>query len=183
LPTFSLCPRLQPSIASRTTAATVTNSRYWYTRMMAPHRPSSNRNEASSTWPFFYMDTAAGITLVNTVEKNKSKYTNCDYSRAVLARNSKRSLAAQVPETQLPNCPVERDDILAAEDIFGPDLGSLKGKTVRRGGEHVRPAHADIPATIMSRYRNVTVSVTSCSSTRFPFLCQSLGTLNLGRTK
>jgi hypothetical protein len=158
---------------------------------MAPHRPSSNRNEASSTWTFFYMDTAAGITLVNTVEKNKSKYTNCDYSRAVLARKlqkvlgrpSTRDYLRIVETNQLPNCPVERDDILAAEDIFGPDLGSLKGKTVRRGGEHVRPAHADIPATIMSRYRNVTVAVTSCSSTRFPFLCQSLGTLNLGRTK
>jgi hypothetical protein len=37
-----------------------------------------------------------------------------------------------VARNQLPNCPITRDDILAAEDIFGPDIGSLKGKTTRR---------------------------------------------------
>jgi hypothetical protein len=30
----------------------------------------------------------------------------------------------------LKNCPVDRKDILVAEDIMGPNLGSLKGKTV-----------------------------------------------------
>jgi hypothetical protein len=30
----------------------------------------------------------------------------------------------------MPNCPVTCRDILAAEDIFEPNLGSLKGKTV-----------------------------------------------------
>jgi hypothetical protein len=92
----------------------------------------------------FYMDTAAGITLVNTVEKNKSKYMNRDYSRAVLARKlqkvlgrpSTRDYLRIVETNQLPNYPIERDDILAAEDIFGPDLGSLKGKTVQRSGPY-----------------------------------------------
>ena len=32
----------------------------------------------------------------------------------------------------LKNCPVHKADIKAAEDILGPDLGALKGKTVHQ---------------------------------------------------
>jgi hypothetical protein len=137
------------------------------------------------------MDTAAGITLVNTVEKNKSKHANRDYSRAVLARKLQKVLGRSstreywiiVETNQLPNCPVERDDILAAEDIFSPDLGSLKSKTVRRGGEHVRPAHAHISATIMSRYRNVTVAVDIMFINKVPFLMSISRHLKFGTKK
>jgi hypothetical protein len=73
------------------------------------------------------------------VEGNKSKYTNPDYSRAVLARKtqqmigrpSTRSNIAIVENNLLPNCPITCRDIAMAKDIFGPELGLLKGKTVR----------------------------------------------------
>jgi hypothetical protein len=90
----------------------------------------------------YYSDTSireASTLLVNTVDHNKFKYTKRDYSRAVLARKtqkmigrpSTRSFISIVEKNLLPNCPVTRRDIAMAEDIFGPDLGSLKGKTVR----------------------------------------------------
>jgi hypothetical protein len=90
----------------------------------------------------FYMDmnnrdSEKGVTLVNTVAANKSKYTNRDYSRAVLARHlqkvigrpSTRTFLKIIDSNLLPNCPVTRRDVIAAENIFGPDVGTLKGKT------------------------------------------------------
>jgi hypothetical protein len=87
----------------------------------------------------FYMDTArTGTLLVNTVAQNKAKYTTRDYSRAVLAceiqqkigRPSTKAFIKIVDNKLLQNCPINRHDIIAAEHIFGPDVGSLKGKTV-----------------------------------------------------
>jgi hypothetical protein len=81
-----------------------------------------------------------GAVMVDTVASKKSRHTNEDYSRAILARQlqirvghpSTKDFLWIVARNQLPNCPITRDDILAAEDIFGPDIGSLKGKMTRR---------------------------------------------------
>jgi hypothetical protein len=51
----------------------------------------------------------------------------------------------------LPNCPLTRADILAAEDILGPNLGSLKGETARRGNDHSRAECSDTPINIIDR--------------------------------
>jgi hypothetical protein len=57
----------------------------------------------------------------------------------------------------LPNCPITREDILAAEHIFGPDVGSLKGKTVHRAPKGVNALLHNIPPVIMSRYREIAI--------------------------
>ena len=54
------------------------------------------------------------------------------------------------------NCDVTRQDIINAEDIFGPDHGSLKGKTVRTKSDQVRAGGlVPIPATILLHYRRI----------------------------
>lgn len=115
----------------------------------------------------YYQDITGNdaVTLVSTVDEIKSKYTNRDYQRAVLARKLQRIIGRPstrqfidiVDRNLLPNCPVTRQDIVAAEHIFGPDVGSLKGKTVRRPGFPVETQYSDVPASIMSRYRSVTL--------------------------
>ncbi len=129
----------------------------------------------------FYMETsggAAGVTLINTVADNRSNYTNRDYSRAVLARQiqkmigrpSTRTFISIVENNLLPNCPITKRDIEAAEHIFGRDVGSLMGKTVRRQGPRVEGFTVDIPAIIMNRYKNVILAGDIMFVNKIPFL-------------
>ena len=97
----------------------------------------------------FYLGTeqSSGTVLVNTVDKNKSRYTNREYQSALLAprkiqntvgRSSTRNFTNIVRQNLLKNCPVTTEEgIMVAEDIFGPNLGSLKGKKARCSGEHI----------------------------------------------
>ena len=88
-----------------------------------------------------YLDTKAdsGVTLVNTVADNWSKYTNDDYLRAMQARElqvkigrpSLKDFLKIIAENQLPNCPVTKEDVMAAEHIFGPEVGILEGIAFR----------------------------------------------------
>ena len=127
----------------------------------------------------YFMDTNAtqNVALLQTVADKKSNYTNALYSRATLARSiqkiigrpSTRTFIRIIEKNLLPNCPVTRDDILAAEDIFGPDVGSLKGKTVRRGATPVHPSMVTIPASLMERYRDITLSGDIMFINKIPF--------------
>jgi hypothetical protein len=128
----------------------------------------------------FYLDTTkeVGTVLVNTVDDNKSRYTNRDYQRALLARKlqntigrpSTKSYVNIVKQNLLKNCPITVKDIAAAEDIFGPNLGSLKGKTARRGGEHVVIEIEGVPQSIMERYRDVTLCIDIMYVNKIAFL-------------
>ena len=67
-------------------------------------------------WGLHYLDMKvdSGVTLVNTVADNQSKYTNDDYLRAMQARElqvkigrpSLKDFLKIIAENQLPNCPV-----------------------------------------------------------------------------
>ena len=74
-----------------------------------------------------------------------------------------------VDNNLIPNCPITRDDILAVEHIFGPNLGSLKDKMVRWKPRPVKVHIANIPATIMARYRWVTLAADVMYVNKIPF--------------
>ena len=77
---------------------------------------------------------SAATVLVITVEDNKTAYTNAEFDRAKHARQLQTTIGR--PSTRvfikivLPGCPVAKQDIMAAEDLFGPDRGNLKGKSM-----------------------------------------------------
>ena len=52
----------------------------------------------------------------------------------------------------LPNCPLTCKDIMAAEHIFGPDLGLLECKTVRKQPPSTKIQNTHIPPSILHRY-------------------------------
>jgi len=93
-------------------------------------RPSKNG--------LYYSDIANEIRaiLVNTVDGDKSKYSIGQYSNAkkasalqdVIGRPSTEDFIKYIEGNMIPNCNITRQDILRAEDIFGPNLGSVKGK-------------------------------------------------------
>jgi hypothetical protein len=117
------------------------------------------------------------VNLVNTVEDNRVKYSKRDHSKAVLARMVQKIIGRPRTRTFLDivdknlfqKCPVKREDIIAAERIFGPEVGSLMGKTVRRTANAVQATYTSIPATIMSRYRNVTLAGNIMLVNKLPF--------------
>jgi hypothetical protein len=128
----------------------------------------------------YYMDTKSAqeaVILVNTVEDNGTKYSQRDYSKAeqarklqqIIGRPSTKTFLSIVDKNLLPNCPVTRADIIAADRIFGPDVGSLKGKTVRRAPVAVETDILAIPESIMLRYTKVTVSGDIMFVNKIPF--------------
>jgi hypothetical protein len=77
-----------------------------------------------------------------------------------------------VSKGRILNCDVTRQDILNAEHIFGPDIGSLKGKTVRQASDQVPSGGLVpiIPATIMEHYRKVILCIDVMKVNKMPFL-------------
>ena len=81
-----------------------------------------------------------GTVLVTTIADNANSVLNADYAQAMLARKIQKIIGRPTTQTiiyfiennLLPNCPMNHRDVLRVEQIFGPDIGSLKGKTVRR---------------------------------------------------
>ncbi len=133
-----------------------------------------------------------GTVLVNTVQENKSNYNVRDYKEAEIARQlqdmigrpSTRDYIKIVQMNLLPNCLITTKDIMTAEDIFGPNLGSLKGKTVHQQGEHVTTEYVDLPMTIMSRYGDIVLCIDIILVNEIPFLmtisrCIKFGTAEM----
>ena len=98
--------------------------------------------------------------VVKTVAENKKKYTNNDYLRAmrarelqmILGRPSTVAFVDLLKRNVIANCPVTPADVEAVEHIFGPDIGSLKGKTTRRNPPIVESPVTPIPTNILKRY-------------------------------
>ena len=87
-----------------------------------------------------------------------------------IGRPSLKNYIDIVEKNLLPNCPVMKQDIITAENIFGPDLGILKGKMVRKKTEQVRISHT---APIPEIYRKVVLAMDVMYINDIPFLSQS----------
>ena len=69
-----------------------------------------------------------------------------------------KDLLHMINKKLISNCPITHDDLMAANDIFGTRIKLLKVKTVLKLGEHVRLEIKRIPAGILDRYKNVTLT-------------------------
>ena len=141
-----------------------------------------------------YCDTREhhGVSMpIVTVADNKNKYTVRAYRQAVLARRiqdtigrpSTRDYVKIVEGGMLQNCPVSRQDIAAAEDIFGPNLGSLKGKTVRHKNDRVDSLVADVPYDIIKVHKDVTLCFDIMFVNKIAFLVTVSRSIRFGTTE
>jgi hypothetical protein len=102
-------------------------------------------------------DHATGWVQVNTVADQQSEYTKREYCDAVLARKIQNIIMfpgvrayTKIADSQLiANCPIGRADIAAAEQIFGPNLGALKGKTTKQTSVPVTGWLNGVPPSIL----------------------------------
>jgi hypothetical protein len=130
-----------------------------------------------------YLDTLQtaskyNAAFVTTVANNQYKYSSKDYSRAVLARKIQKIIGR--PSTQqfiqiiskhlIPNCPILPQDIMAAEDIFGPDKGTLKRKIVRQTPKEVIIDDISLPSHLKERYENIIIAADIMFVNRIAFL-------------
>ena len=122
-----------------------------------------------------YLDTtlqdtnkSANTTLVvNMVKENKKNKTNNDYLHALRAQElqvmmgwpSTATFMEALKNNGLLSCPVTPADVEAAEQIFGLDIGSLKGKTTQRNLPIIDSPITPVPAGVLERYRNVTLCI------------------------
>ena len=152
------------------------------------HRPDgTQRIFQQSSWGLYFLDTSLtpqptsstkGTVLVTTVADNANSFSNADYTQAVLAckiqkiigRPTTCSFIHFLDNNLLPNCPVNRKDVLRVEQIFGPDVGLLKGKTVRRQPPRVAFEEVPLPATIHEHYQEVTLACDIMYVNMIPFL-------------
>jgi hypothetical protein len=76
----------------------------------------------------------------------------------------------QVSMNLIGNCPVTVEDIDRAMDIFGPDIGLLKGLTTRGSPAPVQDDYIAIPKELLKRNQKETLHIDGLTINGVPFL-------------
>ena len=116
--------------------------------------------------------------LVMTLSENRRGYTDRQYDRAKTARKLYHIIGTPTVENfkallhmnTIRNCPVMVKDVKIAEHIFGPDMSSLKGKSMRRKPKPVRKDLIEILTEITEKHHNIEL----CMDTMFMNECGML---------
>ncbi len=108
----------------------------------------------------------AAHAFIQTVRQNYEGYTKKEILRAKEARRAmglvgypnKQDFKGMVRANMIPNCPINATDIANARDIWGPNLASLRGKTVRRTPAPVVVEYVAVPKLVINRNKTVTLA-------------------------
>eukprot|EP00934_Nitzschia_sp_Nitz4_P004202 Nitzschia sp. Nitz4//scaffold466_size5842//986//4399//NITZ4_009198-RA/size5842-processed-gene-0.7-mRNA-1//-1//CDS//3329552510//4192//frame0 len=122
--------------------------------------------------------TPSATSHVQTVEENKRFYTERQVQRANKARELYHALGtpstsdfkAILRTNMIKNNPVTLDDVNAAERIYGPDIGALKGKSVRTRPNPVVADYIEVPKQLYEDQRDITLAIDTMKINGIPFL-------------
>jgi hypothetical protein len=126
--------------------------------------------------------------LVTTVENKTNKYSMREYLNAkkardlqnIIGRPSTLDLIKYVENNIIPNCPVTKQDILRAEDIFGPNIRSINGKTTHTKQKHVPVYLQDMPQERMEKHGEVTLAIDVMFINKIPFVMTTSRNIHFG---
>ena len=117
------------------------------------------------------------MSSVSTVKENMSKFSKRVYQRAIEARRLQNIIMP--PPSQkyrdvildhLRNSKVTKADIDAAEQIFGPNVGSIKGKTVCHSADPAIPGIDAVLFEVMKLHGNITLTIDIMFVNKNPFV-------------
>ena len=111
------------------------------------------------------------VLAIASVAENKQGYTERELQRAKKARQlyhaigtpTTRNFKFILRQNLIRNCPVTVEDVNIAEKIYGPDVGSLKGKTTRQKPKPVTRDIISIPKALVKNHSNIEL----CMDTMF----------------
>jgi hypothetical protein len=133
------------------------------------HELPSDTSVVNSMWSML-------TNSVSTVSDKAANYSKRAYQRAVEARRLQNILMRpasrkykEVILDYLKDAKVTRADIAAAEDIFGPNVGALQGKTVRRPTPHVQSGVDPVPHDVLKLHKHITLTVDMMFINNLPF--------------
>ena len=116
---------------------------------------------------------------MSSTDETERFYTPWQYQRAVRARAllhaaghpSVDDLKKVLEYKLIPDCPVTAQDLKVAENIMGPDVSTLKGKSVRRKPKgQVQADLVTIPPELLQLHKEVTLCVDVMHVCEIPFL-------------
>jgi hypothetical protein len=84
--------------------------------------------------------------------------------------HGKHTMTKITDGAHMDNCPITCADIHAAEHIFGPNLGALKGKSVTKASIPVSGKIESVPPSIMERYQKAVMATDIMFINELPFL-------------
>ena len=102
---------------------------------------------------------------INTMA-NAHGFTHCQCENAQRAHHLQNIVMhpgdrdiKEIVVKHLQDCPVTGVNIDVARTLLGPNLGSLKGKTVRCPNPHVPMGIAGVPISILKHHQQVTIAI------------------------
>jgi len=120
----------------------------------------------------------SATNLLNTVEENKSMYTDHQVAKAKRARElchavgtpSIKDFKAIITMNCIKNNPVTIEDIDIAEKTFGPDIGALKGKTTHTKPAPVIDDFIETPKELIEAQQDIVLCMDGMKINGTPFL-------------
>jgi hypothetical protein len=116
--------------------------------------------------------------LISTVAENRKGYTLRQFERAKEARKlyhivgtpTMNNFKSLLWMNVIQYCPVTVEDVNISEKIFGPDMSSIKGKSMKRKPKPVRSDLIEIPKEIFIKHHDIDL----CTDAMYVHACGML---------